>query len=153
MAEGLSLGGAFLSALFMGLIVLLIVVEITLRTVAGASTFVASEYSGYFLVAVVVLGLAYTLREEAHIRITLVHSRLPRRWRRRVDVLVGLSSMVMTAFILVYAVLMVYETRALEMTADTISETPLWIPQVVIPVGLVLFLFQFAAFIAGRVRK
>ncbi|GAB6178485.1 TRAP transporter small permease [Desulfobaculum senezii] len=151
--ERLSVGGALLSAVFMGLTVLLIVVEILLRATSGASTFVASEYSGYFLVAIVVFGLGFTLKEEAHIRITLLHSRLSARWRKVVDVVVALTSMALTMYILVYSVQLVYETYSLEMTADTISETPLWIPQCAIPLGLAVFLLQFVAFIAGRVRK
>ncbi len=60
--EGLCRAGAFLAALFMALTVGLIVLEIAIRTFLGTSTMITAEYSGYFLVATVSLGLAYTLQ-------------------------------------------------------------------------------------------
>lgn len=151
--ESASTGGAILSAIFMGLIVLLIMAEIVLRTFFGTSTLIASEYSGYFLVAVVIFGFAYTFRENAHIRITLVYSSLGREGRRIVDILVGISSAAIVGYLFWYSTQMVMESYELEMAADSVSETLLWKPQLVIPLGLALFFLQIVAFIVRRVRK
>lgn len=142
--------GGYVSAFFMVLIVLLITVEIFLRTALNFSTLIADEYSAYFFVAVVMLGLALTLRDEAHIRITLALSRLSPRVERVVDLIVSLIAAALCTFALYHSALLVYDTYALDMTADSISETPIFLPQLVIPIGLLLFDLQLIAVFLRR---
>ncbi|MFW5932269.1 MAG: TRAP transporter small permease subunit [Desulfohalobiaceae bacterium] len=137
----------------MALIVLLIVVEIFLRTFLGFSTMVSSEFSGYLLVGVVSLGLAYTLQHEAHIRITLIWGNLPKKWQTRLDILVACTSILITCFALYHSILLVKDTYSLGMTADTMAKTPLWIPQAAIPAGLAMLLLQLINFILRRLRS
>ncbi|WP_320171078.1 TRAP transporter small permease [Maridesulfovibrio sp.] len=151
--EGLSVGGAYLSAAGMLFIVGLVVVEIFLRSVLNTSTLVSSEYGGYALVFLILTGLAYTLRENGLIRINLLTSHFSENGKRVADIISGIIGVCITAFALKYTVMMVYETWDLEMTADTIAETPLWIPQLAIPIGLILLLLQLIAFIAGRIAN
>jgi len=151
--EGLCNAGAFFSAVFMALIVILIMTEIILRAVFNASTLVGAEFSGYFLVVVVVLGLGYTLQHNAHIRITLIWNRLPARWKKIFDIAVSATSVVITCYALIYSIRMVYDTYSLGMREDSLVETPLWIPQAVIPVGLLMLLLQLLAFIFRRLRS
>jgi TRAP-type C4-dicarboxylate transport system permease small subunit len=151
--EGLCRAGAFLSALFMGLIVLLIVVEIFLRSLFNASTLITAEYSGYFLVSVVALGLGYTMQHRAHIRITLIWDRLSSAMKRRIDILMGTISSAICLFAIYYSILMVYETYSLGMRADSIVETPLWIPQLAVPVGIFLLFLQLIALILRSLRS
>ncbi|MBI9088908.1 MAG: TRAP transporter small permease subunit [Desulfobacterium sp.] len=143
--ERLSLWGASLSAVFMILIVLIIAVEIVLRSVFNTSTLIADEYSAYFFVAVVLLGLAFTLKEEAHIRITLLTSLLGKRGQGVLDTIATFAAMAITTFALYHTALMAYESWELDMLADSISETPIYLSQVVIPAGLLMFDLQLAA--------
>ncbi|MFW6080394.1 MAG: TRAP transporter small permease subunit [Desulfosalsimonas sp.] len=151
--EGLCRAGAFLSAICMAAIVILIVLEIFLRMFFGFSTMVSSEFSGYLLVSLVAMSLGYTLQHEAHIRITLIWGTLPPKWKNRVDIAVAAVSVAVTCFALYHSVLLVQQTYSRGMTADTISETPIWIPQTAIPVGLSLFLLQLVNFILRRLRQ
>lgn len=151
--EGLCRAGAFFSAICMAAIVILIVLEIFLRMFFGFSTMVSSEFSGYLLVGLVAMSLGYTLQHEAHIRITLIWGILPLKWKNRVDITVAAVSVAVTCFAIYHSVLLVQQTYTRGMTADTISETPLWIPQITIPVGLSLFLLQLVNFIFRRLRK
>lgn len=50
-----------------------------------------------------------------------------------------------TTFALYHTALMVYESWELGMRADSISETPIYLSQVVIPAGLLMFDLQLAA--------
>lgn len=138
------------AALFMIAIVVLINVEIILRTVFNTSTFIADEFSGYFLVAVVLMGLAYALLHDVHIRVEVIRSRLDRRTRSIIDALCALAGSLLTLFVAYHALRMVIDAYQLGMTADSISETPLFIPQVLIPVGLLLFALQL---IANGIRR
>jgi TRAP-type C4-dicarboxylate transport system permease small subunit len=151
--KGLCQAGAFLSAVFMALTVALIVLEIFVRGVFNLSTMVASEYSGYFLVSIVCFGLAYTLYHRAHIRITIFWDRFSDVWKRRVDIGAGILSAAITGFGLYYAILLVYDTYSLGMTADTMVETPLWIPQTAIPIGLLMLLLQLVYLILRSLRS
>ncbi|MEH0019609.1 MAG: TRAP transporter small permease subunit [Desulfobacter sp.] len=143
--ERLSLGGAFLSALLMVLIVVLIAVEIFLRSLFNVSTLISDEYSAYFFVGVVLLGLAFTLKEEGHIRITLLTSVLGERGRAALDILATAMAIAVTSFALYYAAAMVFDSWQLGMRADSISETPIYLSQLVIPLGLALFDLQLVA--------
>lgn len=149
--EGLSTGGAFLSAAGMLFIVALVVIEIFLRSVLNTSTLVSSEYGGYALVFLILTGLAYTMKEDGLIRINLLTTHFSEKGKRIADIISGIIGAAITLFALTHSVSMVYETWDLEMTADTIAETPLWIPQLSVPLGLTLLLIQLIAYIAGRV--
>lgn len=148
--DACTLAGVRAASIFMVLIVLMILVEIVARTFFHASTLVADEYSAYFFVAVVMLGLAYTLRERGHIRITLLFSRFGPGTERALDITATLMAMALCTFALYHAGMMVYDTYSLDMTADSISETPIWIPQIVIPLGLLLFDLQLLAKLLRR---
>jgi TRAP-type C4-dicarboxylate transport system permease small subunit len=140
------------SALFMVSIVVLINVEIILRALFNTSTLIADEYSGYFLVAVVLMGLAYALKHDAHIRVEVIRTRLGHRGKNRVDAGCTLLGIVITIYAIYHAVLMAKDAYLLEMTADSISETPLFLPQLMIPLGLILFALQLIATFIRRMR-
>ncbi|WP_457631389.1 TRAP transporter small permease subunit, partial [Oceanithermus sp.] len=71
---------ATLSGWVAGLLLLatttLILFEIAYREFAGRSTFIAEEYSGYFMAAMVYLAAGYALQKGEHIRVGLVRERL-----------------------------------------------------------------------------
>jgi TRAP-type mannitol/chloroaromatic compound transport system permease small subunit len=59
-----------------------------------------------------------------------------------------LGAIAITSFALYHSSIMVFESWQLEMSADTISETPIYLSQMVIPAGLAMFDLQlFANFI------
>ncbi len=134
--EWLSHKGAILSSMFMLAVIALIGVEIILRSLFNTSTLIADEYSGYFMVSIVMFGLAYTLRTEGHIRITLLTGRLKGKAYYFVDTFASFIALALTAYCFYFALKMVLETHALGMRADSIAETPLYIPQIAVPMGL-----------------
>lgn len=150
--DGLTKLAGQISALFMVLIVVLINVEILIRTIFNSSTFIADEYSGYFLVAVVLLGLAHALKHDAHIRVEVILTRLSSKSRRIADVMASLLGIILTSFVTYHAVQMTLDAYVLEMTADSISETPIFIPQIMIPIGLYLFALQLIATLIRRLK-
>ncbi|ORJ62970.1 hypothetical protein B5V00_02655 [Geothermobacter hydrogeniphilus] len=127
------------------LIVGLVATEVALRTLAGRSTLVADEYSGYLMVATVLFGLAYTLASDGHIRITILTGRLPEKPQRWFESLAALLALLLCLYLFRHACVMVYDTWSLGMTADSIAETPLWIPQLSLLAGLALLCLQLLA--------
>lgn len=150
--DSLSEAGGYISAIFMILIVILINTEIIVRSFFDRSTYIADEYSSYFLVAVVLLGLAYALKEQAHIRVEVIRGRLSEQGKRVVDICGILSGLLLTLFITYHSIQMVWDSYSLDITADSISETPLYIPQLMIPIGLLLFALQLIATLIRRLR-
>ncbi|WP_300671983.1 TRAP transporter small permease subunit [Desulfoluna sp.] len=140
--DACSKAGGYVSGLFMLLIVALITLEICARTLFNTSTLIGDEYCAYFFVVVVMMGLSFSMKEGTHIRISLLRSKLPEPVLRVLDLLVLAGAIALAGFAFYHAVLMTYDVWDLGMTADSISETPLYIPQLVIPVGLLLLILQ-----------
>lgn len=137
--------GAYLSVGCMLAIVSLIVVEIICRTFFHVSTFIADEYSGYLMVAAVLAGLGFTLETDSHIKITILLAKLSPEPRRYAELTATFIAIAITLFVFYHSVLMVYDTYSYDMLADSISETPLYIPQFLIPVGLLALMLQLVA--------
>ncbi len=151
--EWVSRIGSWISGGFMLLIVALILVEIAVRTGWDSSTQIASEYSGYFMVAMVLLGFAETFRSGAFIRIQLLMPRLPKAAQRLTEIAMALISLGITLYALRYSLDMAWESFRLDMRADTMAETPFWMPQAAVPLGLALLALQLAIFIVRRLGR
>ena len=143
----LSLWGAYLSALLLCSLVLLILTEIFIRSAFDMSTMIADEYSGYLYLASIFLGLAYTFNEKAHIRINIVSSRLNKKANRILDMIAGLITIVVLYFAFYRKLLFTYDSYEFEMLSEAVSETPLYLTQFVMPLGLSLFILSALAFV------
>jgi TRAP-type C4-dicarboxylate transport system permease small subunit len=112
-------------------------------------TGIAHEVSGYCLVAIVFLGLAYTLRRGRHIQITTVTSRLSprvRRWLAIVTSGMSLAFIVWLFWFSVQHVITAYKLNSISMTPLGIT---LWPLQTLLPIGLLLL----AIAIIGEIIK
>ncbi|GAB6888740.1 TRAP transporter small permease [Desulfothermus okinawensis JCM 13304] len=146
--------GAYISGFFMLLIVFLISLEIFLRTFFKTSTMVSDEFSAYFMVFSVFLGLAYTLKEGKHIKITLITSRIKnKKVAKALDLVVFTLAFAISIYALYYSIMMVYETYSLDMRADSMLETPLWIPEMGVPLGFLLLCSQLFSMIIRRLKN
>jgi len=141
-----SIAGATLSALLVVALVGLIMVEIIGRSFFDYSTMLADEYSGYFYLAAIFLGLAYTFNQEGHIRISIVTSRLSDSIKRWVDVLAGTMTLAILLFALYYSWDFMVESKEMEMLSEGVSETPLYLTQIPIVIGLALFVLAVLNF-------
>ena len=145
--------GAYLSAFSMIVIVTLIVVEIICRSLFGVSTMVSDEFSGYLMVTTVMAGLGYTLETNSHIRITILLVKLGPRLRSFMDLFATCFAIVLTLFICYHAALMVYDSYSYDMRADSISETLIYLPQLVVPLGLFGLILQLFGLLLRRCRS
>jgi TRAP-type C4-dicarboxylate transport system permease small subunit len=151
LSKRLSLTGASLSALLTVALVILIMIEIIGRSFFDYSTMLADEYSGYFYLALVFLGFAYTFDEEGHIRISIVTSRLRSSAKRWVDILAGLMTLAILLFALYYSWDFMMESHEMEMLSEGVSETPLYLTQIPIVAGLMLFTLSALIFVLRKV--
>ena len=151
--SALSLIGSITGATFIALMTLLITVDVLGRAL-GQPTYVATEMSGYMLVGITFLGLAYTQRKGGHIKITMVTNLLPNRLQKQLEIATLLVSIIFIGWCAWATVTPVIESYIYNRTSLTVIHTPLWIVQLVIPVGFAMLalelLFKFITTIGSR---
>ncbi len=143
--ERLSNWASWFSAVVLGLMTILILLEITLWNLFEKTTLIADEYSAYGLAAIIFLGAGYCLKERGHIRITLVLGLLPKKLS---SVITFIATGITTAFmgyLWWYLLKMVKATIRYDSTSGTLTNTPLWIPQMVMLIGAAFFFLQLVA--------
>ncbi|MBC8246949.1 MAG: TRAP transporter small permease [Deltaproteobacteria bacterium] len=136
---------AGVSAVMLGLMTLLILVEIFLWNVFEKTTHIATEYSAYGLAAIIFLGAGYCLKEKGHIRITLVLGFLPEKLSRIITFIATGITTVFMGYLWWYLFKMVGSAVRYNSTSGTLTNTPLWIPQTVMLIGAACFTIQFVA--------
>ncbi|GAB6074986.1 TRAP transporter small permease subunit [Nautilia lithotrophica] len=145
--EKLSNFGAFFSSIAFILLTTLILIEIFSRAIFNHSTMIADEYSGYFYLAYVFLGLGFTFKENGHIRITIIYSKMPKNIRKIMDLFAGIIALAVVGFIFYRSIILCWESYSYEMVSEGVSETPLYLTQIPMVVGLFIFLLAIVGFL------
>jgi len=135
---------AYIAAVCLGLMTVLILVEIFLWNVFTKTTLIADEYCAYGLAAIIFLGAGYCLKEKGHIRITLVLGFLPSRLAAVITCAATALTTIFMGYLWWYLFKMVSAAYRYDSTSGTLTNTPLWIPQVVMLIGAAGFLVQLA---------
>lgn len=117
-----------------------ILLEIVLR-MFGTSTYVLDEFVGYAVATLTFLGLGYSLERGSLIRVGLIIERIPSSKRWLFDLFATVTSLAMFAWIYSYWQTNVLRSFKRGTTSESIMETPLWIPQGLVLVGLGLLCF------------
>ena len=149
----LSLWGAYFSSILLVSLVLLILSEIFIRYFFNTSTLIADEYSGYLFLASVFLGLSYTFKENAHIRINILTSRMSEKSNKLIDIFAGSITIVVLLFALYRTILFTFDSYEMEMLSESVSQTPLYLTQLVMPLGLSLFILSVLIFVIKGLKN
>lgn len=135
----------WLSAALLVYIVCHISVEIVLRSFFATSTFSMDEFVGYAIGSMTFLSLAHTFRHRKHIRVSILQSFIKGRAAIAVELLCITFTFGITLFLARY----IWRTLARDYTRGTVSptltETPIWLIDSAIFIGLVLFMTQLLA--------
>ena len=148
--------GRWLSWVSAALIVYMLVhimIEIVLRAFFDTSTFVLEEFVGYALGAMIFLALAATHTEDRLIRVNLLKNILGPRGREIADAFANLAAL--AACLLLFGALYNIFTRnwRFGITSSSFAETPLWIPQSLIIVGLGFYILRLAVNVLLHAEK
>ena len=141
--DSIYLAAAIAAGLCLVVMTLLMLSQIVGRwfTIIVPST---EDFSGFLLAAASFLALPYALRSGSHIRVSLFISHLPSQRRKFVELLVLVSVLILMTYIAYSVSFMVFETWEFEELTQGYVAIPLWIPQVPLSVGLVLFVLAIA---------
>jgi TRAP-type C4-dicarboxylate transport system permease small subunit len=149
--DGLYLAAGVLAAVFMVAILLVVLGSIVTRllhvTFPGAT-----DYAGYCMAASSFLGLAYTFRRGAHIRVTLALDRLPPGSRRPAEVVATGLGAGLGWYFAWYSLRLVQFSRLLGDVSQGQDATPLWIPQLAMIAGTALLAVALTDRLAGLLR-
>ena len=134
--------GGIASAVSIFLIMLVMTYEVFCRYLLNSPTTWGLEVVSYFLASSTSLGLAYTLRLQAHIAVDVVRKLFPipvQLFLYRVSLLVIVAVCVVMIF---WGLIDVKASKLLGDVSLTPLAMPLWIPQIVLPLGAFLLLIQ-----------
>jgi TRAP-type C4-dicarboxylate transport system permease small subunit len=132
----------FVSCIFLAMIGVTIIAQIAGRFVG--ITFDATEVSGFCMAASTFLGLAYTLRHEAHIRITLLVGRLPAAGKRWAEIWCTAVATLASAYFAVNAVEMTIDSFTFGDVSPGLMAVPFWIAQTPMAIGAIILTIAFA---------
>jgi TRAP-type C4-dicarboxylate transport system permease small subunit len=135
-------------------VVMLVIIAVgTLsRYFLGRPLVFVDEYSGYLLVAMGFLAMVSAVKRDLHITVDIVTKALPEKPRAWLDVGTQFVSIFIAAVLFWLSLMFCYENYATHTLASTIMETPLWIPQLFIPLGWAVFILFVATRIRNKVR-
>ena len=148
----ISRGAAIVSAALLVLMVLHILTEIVLRSFFASSTFVLDEFVGYGVAAMTFLSLGYALEDGSLIRVQLLLTRSPPPARRGLEALCAALTLALSLFLIAHFWHSVSRNWSRGAVSQSIAEVPLWIPEGLVLLGLVLFALQLFAHLLRLLR-
>jgi TRAP-type C4-dicarboxylate transport system permease small subunit len=131
-------GAAWLAALFMiGLLVMV------LLSIAGRQFHFhlpgTDSYAGYMMAAAGFLALAHTFKRNEHIRVTLLLASLHGRPRRVLERWALAAAVLLAGLTAYYSCRLAWQSYLFHDISTGNDATPLWIPQVTMAIGSVVF--------------
>ncbi|NYT36624.1 TRAP transporter small permease [Allopusillimonas soli] len=128
-----------LAAVFMVGVLVAITLSIATRQL-GIHIAGLDAYAGYSMAAAGFLALAHTFKQGEHIRVTLLLSALPARGSLRLDIFALVVACLISADLAWYSVKLVIDSHSFHDISTGEDATPLWIPQIAMALGTVIFL-------------
>jgi TRAP-type C4-dicarboxylate transport system permease small subunit len=106
-------------------------------------------YAGYCMAACGFLALAYTLRRNEHIRVTLILGHVPPAARKALEIWCHALGVALAAVLAYYSVRLAWQSKTFNDISTANDATPLWIPQLAMAFGTVILLVALVdAFVA-----
>lgn len=131
----------YLAAAFMVGIGLAILAQIIGRM--RGVTLDATEAAGLCLAAATFFGLAHTFRRGGHVRINLIVDRLPKRWRRGVEIVNCLLGTLVVSFLAWHVGALALQSREFGDVSPGLLAMPFWIPQTGVALGVTALAIAF----------
>jgi TRAP-type mannitol/chloroaromatic compound transport system permease small subunit len=130
---------------FIFILIFIMVLEVFMRYILNSPTLWVHDTSSMIFGTIIVIGGAYVLKENAHVNVDLIWSRLPVRWRAVVDLITySLFFVFVLAMFWKGIGLAARSWRVLEVTQN-IGRLPVYPVKTMIPVGAFLILLQGVA--------
>lgn len=150
--DGLSMWGAWASALCIVSILGLIVAEVLSRNLFNVSLYFAWEFSAYLMGAAFLMGAAYALRAGAQIRVNVLLENLPKPLARQLDIFATLCGVAIAVYLTWALGELTWLSYVRESRSPEKSEILRWITQFPLALGSLLFTLQTIARLGRLLR-
>lgn len=130
--------GAALAASAVVLSMLLVLAEVVARSGFQTSTMISVEISGYLLIVVTFMGLAYTQQTGQMIHVDVLFGALRSRAQAWADALRHTVMLIYACITLRYVGEFTWRSYTLDQLAPTLLRTPQYLPQLFMVLGLLL---------------
>lgn len=151
--DGLSSAGLFLASVTVLVLVGLITAELVMVHLFQRSLLFVDDLAGQLVAIFAFLAIAYCLREGSLIRVEVFYNRLNALWQPFVSIVFSLASLLFAVIIEQHLVRLVLSSHRYGVRTLSALEMPLWIPQLVLPIGgAVLILAILAEIIRDAYR-
>lgn len=141
-----------LCAVFLMAMIVLIGAEAIARNVFGTSLQVTDEVGGYLLVALTFLSMPVAEAHGAFHRVELIQSRLGPSARIISQIVFDLMSLVASALVTWQLTRLMLNSWRAEDVAPTPLQTPLWMPQATMALGMALLCLALIRTMIAKVR-
>ncbi|MVT64584.1 TRAP transporter small permease subunit [Bradyrhizobium pachyrhizi] len=141
-----------LCALFLVAMIILIGAEAIARNVFSTSLQITDEIGGYLLVATTFLSMSVAEAHGAFHRVELIQARLGQSARIVSQIIFDLMSLIAAAFVTWQLGRLVMNSWRSEDVAPTPLQTPLWLPQTTMALGMLLLCFALVRTILVKIR-
>lgn len=131
----------------------LIVVEVFLRSTLKISLQFADEVSAYMLVAVTFLGLSTSVRGGTMFRVEFLYRLVPRRARLVIGLIFELLSLGFTVILTYHLYRLAVSSYERDVLSQSLLKTPQFLPQMIMPIGMVLLVIALLVLIAGNLTE
>ncbi|MFC4352064.1 TRAP transporter small permease subunit [Fodinicurvata halophila] len=144
---GLSRGAAAIAGALLVAMVLHILLEIVLRAFFSTSTYVLDEFVGYGVAAVTFFSLGYALEHGALIRVNILLSRVHGWVRRGLEILAATGTLLLLTYFAWFFWIRFERNWERGTVSSSIAEVPIWIPEGLVLLGLLIFWLQMLAYL------
>ena len=140
--DGLYSAAAWLAGLSMigSLVMVLLTV---LSRVIGFNAPGTDAYAGYAMAGAGFLALASTFKKGEHIRVTLLLGALKGKALKVMEVAALLIATILAGFLAFYSARLTWQSWDIEDISVGIDATPMWIPQIFMALGTIVFFIAF----------
>ncbi len=109
-------------------------------------------YAGYCMAASAFLALAHTLRRGEHIRVTLILNHLGPRAHHVLEIFCHGAALLLAGALAWFSLRLAWQSWSFHDISTGLDATPLWIPQLGMAAGTLLFCLAFAHDLADLLR-
>jgi len=141
--KSISAKGAEVAAVFVGAMALFTLGDVIGRSFFGMPIVIVDEYCGYLLLGLSFMAFAYTLSVGKQISVTAVTSRLRGRAKKYVALFVSTLALAFSIYFSSQIFAMTKTSYQRMTVSQSVIHTPLFIPQLVMCIGMVLLILQF----------
>jgi TRAP-type C4-dicarboxylate transport system permease small subunit len=135
------------------ILMLMVLVEVVSRYILNQPLSLADEYGGYMLVAMTMIGLAYTWKGKSHIYVDLVVNRLPASLQMKFRLVTLILAMILSVLLVFASWELVSQSFLFRTRSGSWLRTPLAWPQMTLILGTALLVAQQFVDIVRLVRS